>query len=130
MSQSTRLYANCVPHALSVNTAMLTASTRPTRINRFAALEYRPMFRQLMRHPDHRSPHLPGVVLLVASLAPAAHAVEAIVLEVRELTIAGMPVNDVSTRLDVLSDKQTRVTVRARSVELPAPAGRVTDITF
>jgi len=88
------------------------------------------MFRQFMRHPDHRSPHLPGVVLLVASLAPAAHAVDAIVLEVREETIAGMPVSDVSTRLDVLSDKQTRVTLRARSVELPAPAGRFTDLKF
>ena len=41
--------------------------------------------------------------------APAAHAVDAIVLEAREITVAGIPVQAASVRLDVLSDKQTRL---------------------
>jgi hypothetical protein len=59
-----------------------------------------------------------------------AHAVDAIVLEVRELTIAGIPANDVSARLDVLSDKKTRAIVRARVAQLPEPAGRFTDLEY
>ena len=43
-------------------------------------------------------------VFVVLLLAPAAHAVDAIVLEVRELTVAGMPVTGASARLDLLSD--------------------------
>ncbi len=59
-----------------------------------------------------------------------AHALDAIVLEVRELTIAGIPANDVSARLDVLSDKKTRMTVRARAGQLPEPAGKFTDLEY
>jgi hypothetical protein len=59
-----------------------------------------------------------------------AHAVDAIVLEVRELTIAGIPATGVSARLDVLSDKKTRAIVRAGSAQLPQPAGRFTDLVL
>ena len=61
-------------------------------------------------------------------LAPAAQAVDAIVLEVRELSIAGIPVEGASARLDVLSDEKTRVTLTARAATLPDPMGRITDI--
>ena len=63
-------------------------------------------------------------------MSPTAYAVDAIVIEVRELTIAGIPANDVSARLDVLSDKKTRLNVRARSAELPQPAGRFSDLEY
>ncbi len=68
------------------------------------------------------------VASLLACISPAAHAVDAIVLEVRELTIAGIPATNVSARLDVLSDKKTRAIVRAGSARLPAPAGVFTDL--
>lgn len=92
------------------------------------------MSRHFIRPPNHQASCLNGAVLLLASLfacmTPAAHALDAIVLEVRELTIAGIPAKNVSVRLDVLSDKQTRAVVRAHSAELPAPAGRFTDLLF
>jgi hypothetical protein len=58
----------------------------------------------------------------MAFLSPA-RAIDAIVLEVRELTIAGIPMQGASARLDLLSDKQTRVTLNAREIKLPDPAG-------
>jgi hypothetical protein len=61
-------------------------------------------------------------------LAPAAHAVDAIVLEVGELRVAGIPVEGASARLDLLSDKQTRVTIQARAATLPDPAGKLADL--
>ena len=51
--------------------------------------------------------------LLLLALAPAAQAVDAIVLEVGELRVAGIPVEAASARLDLLEGKQTRVTIRA-----------------
>src|SRR5438046_959480 len=71
-----------------------------------------------------------AVALLLATLAPAAHALDAIVLEVRELKIAGVPVNGASVRLDVLDEKQTRLSVNARSVVLPDPAGTLTNLAL
>jgi len=78
------------------------------------------------RHCNHWLA-LPGVLLL---LAPAAHAVDALVLEVRELTIAGIPVSGASVRLDVLTDRQTRLTVSAQSATLPEPAGKLTNLSL
>ena len=73
----------------------------------------------------------PGAaLLLLLGLAPAAHAVDAIVLEVGELRVAGIPVEAASARLDLLSDKQTRVTLSARAASLPDPAGKLTDLSL
>ena len=78
------------------------------------------------RHANHWLA-LPAVLLL---LAPAVQAVDAIVLEVRELTVAGIPVNGASVRLDVLTDRQTRLTVAAQSATLPEPAGSLTNLSL
>jgi hypothetical protein len=81
-------------------------------------------------HPSRR-PHsgIPGAALLLLfGLAPAAHAVDAIVLEVGELRVAGIPVEAASARLDLLSDKQTRVTIKARTATLPDPTGKLSDL--
>jgi len=64
---------------------------------------------------------------LLVCLAPAAQALDAIVLEVRELSIAGIPVEGASARLDVLSDEKARVTLTARAATLPDPMGRITN---
>jgi hypothetical protein len=78
-----------------------------------------------------RSPRsgIPGAALLLL-LAPAAHAVDAIVLEVGELRVAGIPVEGASARLDLLSDKQTRVTITARAATLPDPVNRLSDLAY
>ena len=64
------------------------------------------------------------------SLAPAAHALDAIVLEAREVTVAGIAVQGASVRLDLLSDKQTRLVVRADTATLSDPIGRLTNISL
>ena len=69
-----------------------------------------------------------AALLLLFGLAPAAEAVDAIVLEVGELRVAGIPVEAASARLDLLSDKQTRVTLKARAATLPDPAGKLSDL--
>jgi hypothetical protein len=79
------------------------------------------MFRQL------RTAH---AALLALLAAPAAHAVDAIVLEAREITVAGIPVEAASVRLDVLSDKQTRLSVHAGAATLPDPVGRLTGVAL
>jgi hypothetical protein len=61
---------------------------------------------------------------------PSAHAMDAIVLEAREISVAGIAVHGASVRLDVLSDKQTRLVVRADSAVLPDPVGRLTDVSL
>jgi hypothetical protein len=72
----------------------------------------------------------PGVWATLLILAPAAHAVDAIVLEVRELTLAGIPVEHATVRLDVLSDQKTAVTVSARRAVLAEPVGTLSDLTL
>jgi len=72
---------------------------------------------------------IPGAALLLL-LAPAAHAVDAIVLEVGELHVAGIPVEGASARLDLLSDKQTRVTITARAATLPDPVNKLSDLAY
>jgi hypothetical protein len=78
----------------------------------------------------HRGPGLPGVAACLLLAAPAAHALDAIVLEAREVTVEGIAVEAASVRLDVLSDKQTRLTVQAGAATLPDPAGRLTNVTL
>jgi hypothetical protein len=73
---------------------------------------------------------LSGVALLLLGAAPASRALDAIVLEVRELTVAGIPIEDASARLDVLSDEHTRLTVAARTATLPDPAGKLSDVMW
>jgi hypothetical protein len=72
---------------------------------------------------------VPGALILM-SHTPAARAVDALVLEVRELVVAGMPVEGASIRLDLLTDKQTSLTVGARSATLPAPVGQFTGLSL
>ncbi|MBC8025461.1 MAG: hypothetical protein H7Y89_05695, partial [Steroidobacteraceae bacterium] len=82
------------------------------------------------RHSSHRRRALPGVLLLVCGVVPTAHSLDAIELEVREIVVAGIPVEGAFVRLDVLSDKQTRLTLSARRVVLPEPAGTVTTLSL
>jgi hypothetical protein len=71
-----------------------------------------------------------AAIFLLLGLAPGAHAIDAIVLEVGELRIAGIPVEAASARLDLISDQQTRVTLNARAATLPEPVGKVTDLAL
>jgi hypothetical protein len=64
------------------------------------------------------------------ALAPEVHAVDAIVLEVGELRVAGIPVEAASARLDLIDDKQTRVTIKARAATLPDPVGKLSDLAL
>jgi hypothetical protein len=68
--------------------------------------------------------------LLLLLCSPVAHAIDAIVLEVRELNVAGMPVDAASVRLDVLDESRTRLTVSANSATLPDPVGRLTGLSL
>jgi len=71
-----------------------------------------------------------GVLLLFffLPLVPAAQAIDALALEVRELQIGGITVHDASARLDLVSDEKTRVTLKAREALLPAPVGKLTGL--
>jgi hypothetical protein len=62
------------------------------------------------------------------SFPPGARALDAVVLEVREMSVAGVTVHDGSVRLDLLGDERTRLTVKAREAVLPEPAGRFADM--
>jgi hypothetical protein len=79
------------------------------------------------RRTNHHA--LAGAALLLAWLAPA-HAIDAIELEVRELSVGGIPVSGARVRLDLASDNQARISVRAREVSLPDPAGKLTDFAL
>jgi hypothetical protein len=83
----------------------------------------------MSRHASHWRPALRATLLLMG-LSPAARAVDAIVLEVRELTVAGIPVSNASVRLDVLSHDQTSLTVKAQTATLAAPIGKLTDLSL
>ena len=80
------------------------------------------------KRPNHRRRWLAGLAVLL--LAPAAHAVDAIVLEVREMVVADMPITGAQVRLDLVSDERTRLTLRAQSVTLPEPAGKFSDLSW
>src|SRR5690242_16909809 len=77
---------------------------------------------------NHRIGVLTGITLLTW-LAPA-HAIDGIVLEAREATIAGIPMQGAEVRLDLLSDQQTRVRINIREVKLPDPAGSLTSVAL
>lgn len=61
--------------------------------------------------------------------APA-HAIDAIEFEVREVSIAGIPVTGASVRLDLLPGDKTRARVTAREALLPDPAGKFTNLSL
>src|SRR5688572_28947482 len=94
--------------------------------------------RTLQSPPMNRSRRLrsgmpgAGLLLLLAlmALAPAAQAVDAILLEVGELRVAGVPVNAASARLDLLDGNWTRVTITASAATLPDPVGKLSDLTL
>jgi len=44
--------------------------------------------------------------------------------------VAGIPVEGASARLDLLSDKQTRVTITARVATLPDPVNKLSDLAY
>src|SRR5512134_100476 len=69
-------------------------------------------------------------LFICAALAAPARAVDAIVLEVRELRVAGIPVQDASVRLDVLDERRTRLTAGAKSATLADPVGRLRDLSL
>src|SRR5262245_4515041 len=70
-----------------------------------------------------------GATLLLL-LAPAANAIDAIVLEVGEMRVAGIPVEGASARLDLLSEKDTRVTITARTATLADPVNKLSNLSF
>jgi hypothetical protein len=53
---------------------------------------------------------------------------DAVVLEVRELTVGGITLRDTAARLDLLDGDKTRVTLRARAAELPEPVGKLSTL--
>jgi len=74
---------------------------------------------------NHRRRTLAGFVVGLLGLVPLAQAIDAIELEVREMTVAGIPVTDARLRFDLVSDQQTRLRMSAREVALPDPAGKL-----
>jgi hypothetical protein len=78
---------------------------------------------------NHRRLALPGALLLMCLASPA-QAVDSIVLEVRELVVAGIPVEGASLRLDLLTDKLTSLSVKARAASLADPIGKLTDLSL
>ena len=83
-----------------------------------------------MKCRNTRFTNLALTAFLLVCQAEGAWALDAIVLEVRELSIAGVPMEGASARLDLLSDQQTRLTLVARSATLPDPIGKITDLAL
>lgn len=69
-------------------------------------------------------------VLLCCLWAPAALALDAIVLEAREVRVADLDIRGVSARLDLVADAKTRVTVSAAAADLPSPVGKMTALAL
>ena len=84
----------------------------------------------MTRRPNHRGRPLAGLTVMLLILAPVAHAIDAIVLEVREMTVAGLPVTGMSTRLDLPGGDEARVTAQVSEVALPQPAGKFTQLAL
>jgi len=78
---------------------------------------------------NHRARGLLFIAVL-SLLGTPAFAIDAIVLEVRELSIAGVPVEAASARLELLANEKTRVILNARAATLPEPAGRFGNIVL
>jgi hypothetical protein len=81
-----------------------------------------------MRRKNTRLASIGSTALLLVCLAKGAWAVDAIVLEVRELSVAGVPLEGASARLDLLSDQKTHLTLVARSATLPDPIGKISNL--
>ena len=80
----------------------------------------------LMTRPsNHRAAAL---AVFGLGLAPLSHALDAVVLEVRQVEIGGMMVQDAGARLDLLDEKNLRITLKAGSAGMPEPIGRLTDL--
>jgi hypothetical protein len=77
---------------------------------------------------NHRTGVLAGLGTLFMTLAPASQALDGVVLEVRELSVAGITVHGASARLDLPGGERLRVTLKAGDAALPEPAGRFTDL--
>jgi hypothetical protein len=77
-----------------------------------------------------RSNHRAGAcaALGLLCLSPASRALDAVVLEVRQVEVDGVVVQEASARLDLVDEKTTRVTVKARAAAMPDPVGRLTDL--
>ncbi len=67
-----------------------------------------------MRRKNTRLASIASSAFLLVCLVPGARALDAIVLEVRELSVAGVPIEGASARLELLSDQTTRMTLAAR----------------
>ena len=65
---------------------------------------------------------------LLVSVAPVARGIDAIVLEVREMSVGGIAIEGASARLDLLSDQKARVTLAARGATLAEPVGKLTQL--
>ncbi|HET7811023.1 MAG TPA: hypothetical protein VFL16_10645 [Steroidobacteraceae bacterium] len=74
---------------------------------------------------NHCRRSLAGFVVCILALPPVAHAIDAIELEVREMTVAGIPVTGTRVRLDLVSDQQTRLRMSAAQMTLPDPVGTI-----
>jgi hypothetical protein len=68
--------------------------------------------------------------MCILGWSTGARAVDAIVFEVRELSVAGIPVEAAQVRLDILSDKQTRLTVTASAATVADPVGKLTQLSL
>jgi len=79
-----------------------------------------------------RTNHLSGagIALLLSQFASTAQAIDAIVFEAREISIAGIPAQGVTARLDLLSDSRTRITVTASELRLADPVGNFSDVAL
>ena len=81
-----------------------------------------------MRRKNTRLSRIASSAFLLVCLVPGARALDAIVLDVRELSVDGVPIEGASARLELLSDQTTRMTLTARSATLPDPIGKITNI--
>jgi hypothetical protein len=79
---------------------------------------------------SHRRRLALPAALLSMSVCAAAQAADAIVLEVRELTVAGIPVSGATVRLDLLSREKTQLTIGAAAAILPDPVGKITGLSL
>jgi hypothetical protein len=75
-----------------------------------------------------RSNHWAAACAALVCIAPAARAFDGVVLEVRQVEVEGIVVRDASARLDLLDEKNTRITLNAGAATLPAPVGRLTQL--
>src|SRR2546430_1323371 len=80
--------------------------------------------------PNHRGAHARLVVFALAALAGRAHAIDAIVITAREVEVAGVPVQGATVTLELPPGEQTRLTVGARALTFPTPAGRLVNVAF